>query len=130
MHRYYLFHYTQHLRALHEYDLFHYAQHLRALHKYDLFHYAQHLRALDKYDLFYYFEQWFHSLVFPTYAGWKKLIKTKIYENEKRQWAQYCHDHPVCNLPKSVWKLLTGIAAGQSQAIIPISLVVCTYRLF
>ena len=32
--------------------------------------------------------------------GWKKLIKTKIYENEKRQWFQYCHDHPRMQFAK------------------------------
>ena len=40
-------------------------------------------KALHKYDLFHYFDQWLHSSIFSTYAGCKKLIKTKIYENEK-----------------------------------------------
>ena len=45
-------------------------------------------------NLHHHFQHWLHSSIFPTYAGWKKLMKTKTYKNEIRQWTQHCHGHP------------------------------------
>ena len=85
--------------------------------------------ALQKYDLFHYFIQWFHSSISPTYAGWKKLIKLKSTEMKKDNGLNIVMTIQVCNLPKSVRKLLIGIASGQWPTSIPISLVISMHKL-
>ena len=40
--------------------------------------------ALHKYELFNYFESWFSNSVFPSYAQWKAVVKSKMEVKKMR----------------------------------------------
>ena len=50
--------------------------------------------ALHKYQLFHYFENWHNSSTFPIYSSWKKIVRDKIFDFERRAWDSFCESHP------------------------------------
>ena len=57
--------------------------------------------ALHKYDLFHYFENWHNSSTFPIYSSWKKIVRDKIFDFERRAWDSFCESHPNMRVVQS-----------------------------
>ena len=62
--------------------------------------------ALHKYELFNYFESWFFNSVFPSYAQWKAVVKSKIKVLEENAWNAFVLEHRSFDFAKSCLELV------------------------
>ena len=57
--------------------------------------------AVHKYELFHSFENWHISSTFPIYSSWKKIVRDKIFDFERRAWDSFCESHPNMRVVQS-----------------------------
>ena len=62
--------------------------------------------AIHRHELFNYFESWFSNAVFPSYAQWKAVVKSKIKMFEENAWSAFVLEHPSFDFAKSCLELV------------------------